>query len=48
MGPWDGKGPPPPSYEGGFPGKPEVRKIRNEEKNGIWFGQSMSESVNSA
>ena len=49
MGPWDGKGPP-PVIRGRFSRKTdsEVRKIRNEERNGTWFGQSMSESVNSA
>ena len=37
MGPWDGKGPP-PRHTREDSRKPEVRKIRNNEKNGIGSG----------
>lgn len=42
---WEG---PPPRHTREDSRKPEVQKIRNNEKNGTWFGQCMSGLVNSA
>ena len=47
MGPWDGKGPPPPSYEGGFPETggakdPKQREERNRTRMHVRVGKRFS------